>query len=119
MLEIGLIMTDDGIKEGRTTGEKMTEIVVPDGLFIQVCNEFVDEGRTIKCSDKYAPKTISSLEMIQEQVQLLESIPTVSPKLFIALLGNEINSALKSPKEKPVAEPSKARYPHWICYPNK
>lgn len=110
MLEIGLIMTDDGTKEGRTTGEKMTEIVVPDGLFIQVCNELVDEGRIIKWYDKYAPKTISSLEMIQEQVQLLESIPTASPKLFhIALLGNEINSALKSPKkEKPVAEPSKA-----------
>ena len=48
MLEIGLIMTDDGTKEGRTTGEKMTEIVVPDGLFIQVCNELVDEGRIIK-----------------------------------------------------------------------
>ncbi len=75
MLEIGLIMTDDGTKEGRTTGEKMTEIVVPDGLFIQVCNELVDEGRIIKWYDKYAPKTISSLEMIQEQVQLLESIP--------------------------------------------
>ena len=108
MLEIGLIMTDDGTKEGRTTGEKMTEIVAPDGLFIQVCNELVDEGRIIKWYDKYAPKTISSLEMIQEQVQLLEYIPTASPKLFhIALLGNEINSALKSPKkEKPVEEPT-------------
>ena len=92
MLEIGLIMTDDGTKEGRTTGEKMTEIVVPDGLFIQVCNELVDEGRIIKWYDKYAPKTISSLEMIQEQVQLLESIPTASPKLFhIALLGNQFS----------------------------
>lgn len=110
MLEIGLIMTDDGTTDGRATGEKMTEIVVPDGLFIQVCNELVDEGRIIKWYDKYAPKTVSSLEMIQEQVQLIESIPTASPKLFhIALLGHEINSALKSPKkEKEIAEPPKA-----------
>lgn len=108
MLKIGLIMTDDGTSEGRTTGEKMSEIVVPDGLFIQVCNELVDEGRIIKWYDKYAPKTISSLEMIQEQVQMMEAIPTASPKLFhIAFLGQEINSALKMSK-KDFIEPTKA-----------
>ncbi|WP_180190256.1 SprT-like domain-containing protein [Acinetobacter sp. YH01009] len=97
MREIGLITSDTGRKGGKETGEKMSDYPLDDGKFIKVCNELVEEGRIIKWYDKYVPKTLSSIEMIQEQIELMELLPSASPKLFhIAHLGKDLNQVLNT-----------------------
>lgn len=97
MREIGLITSDTGREGGKQTGEKMSDYPLNDGKFIKVCNELVEEGRIIKWYDKYVPKTVSSIEMIQEQIKLMELLPSASTKLFhIAHLGKDLNQVLNT-----------------------
>lgn len=112
MREIGLITSDTGRKGGKETGEKMSDYPLDDGKFIKVCNELVEEGRIIKWYDKYVPKTLSSIEMIQEQIELMELLPSASPKLFhIAHLGKDLNLAVDAAKKNKLiqknSEPNK------------
>lgn len=100
MREVGLIPSHTGRPKGRETGEKMSDYPDPDGLFIQVCNDLVDDGRIIKWYDKYALKTVSSVEMLKEQIEMMDLVPNASPKLFhIPHLGPELSLAYKVHKQ--------------------
>jgi predicted SprT family Zn-dependent metalloprotease len=43
MLRVGLQPTDDGTLSGKTTGDRVTHLIVKDGVFDQVCDQLLEK----------------------------------------------------------------------------
>ena len=56
MLTVGLMPSHNGKPDGKDTGKKMSSYVLPDGPFLQLCNELAEEGLLIDWFDKIPAK---------------------------------------------------------------
>ena len=52
MLEIGLVPTDSGLPGGRQTGQRMTHLIQPGGIFDNAADELIEKGFVVAFVDR-------------------------------------------------------------------
>lgn len=78
---LGLMPSDTGLPNGKRTGEKMADYPIPDGLFLKVCEEIINEGRVIEWYDAYSPAEVSTVHLLKVQANIQKLIPNADPRL--------------------------------------
>lgn len=69
MESIGLMPSKTGLPGGEKTGQKMSHYIIPDGLFIQHCQELLKTGFQLGIFDRHIPSTPQKTQLQQEALE--------------------------------------------------
>lgn len=98
---IGLMTSDTGQPHGKRTGEKMADYPIPDGLFLKVCEEIINDGRVIEWYDAFSPEEVSTVHLLKVQANVQKLIPSADPRLHqIPHLNQKLGLTLSLDKPK-------------------
>lgn len=83
MMTIGLQPSNTGKMGGKEVGKKMSSYILPDGLFLSVCNGLVEDGILLNWFDVDIPSNVTVEDVLLRVYQLNEDLgESLSPVLM-------------------------------------
>lgn len=83
MMTIGLYPSNTGLIGGKEVGKKMSSYILPDGKFLKVCNELVEEGILLNWFDVDMPSKASVDDILMRVYEINEALgDDLSPVLL-------------------------------------
>ncbi|WP_234484837.1 SprT-like domain-containing protein [Noviherbaspirillum pedocola] len=79
MQAVGLMPSHTGTPGGKTTGEKMSHYILPDGLFIRACKELLQSSFGIVWYDRFPVQTAKEYEFAADTTVRISPISVPSP----------------------------------------
>ncbi|MFW1916123.1 SprT-like domain-containing protein [Acinetobacter sp. ULE_I064] len=67
MESIGLMPSDTGRIGGKKIGQQMADYPIPNGLFLSVCNELIEQKVIVSWYDRFKPKKSSNERMLNDR----------------------------------------------------
>lgn len=95
MMTIGLYPSNTGLMGGKEVGKKMSSYILPDGKFLKVCNELVEEGIVLNWFDVDIPSKASVDDILMRVYEINEDLGgDLSPVLLEVPLLQSKNIAV-------------------------
>lgn len=95
MESIGLMPSHNGRIGGRKVGQQMADYPIPNGLFLSVCNELIEQKVIVSWYDRYKPKKSSNERMLNDK-NFAETLVDPNQDILLNVPHLEI-SAFNSP----------------------
>ena len=104
MRSIGLVPSNTGLPGGKSTGQRVSHYIEPEGAFVKACQSLIDEGFELKWFDRQLPAEPEHELSIQTKLADAGVSVPVSPRPIQVL--NELQASEASAVEKPPIPPS-------------
>lgn len=120
MESIGLRTTHDGTKDGKRVGQKMDHYIIEGGLFDIVCRELLSTKFTLSWFNRYAPVTLSDIDIRSRLKPIIEGLAELESPLKVDTAHIEFKpEPSENPDEpKPRNRSNRAKYQCPTCKTN-